>query len=112
MGADRAWRCSIWRRDASEGIKPLSSFQADFVGRRFGLAPSLALAVAELAFAHHSVGGAHERDALLSRETPRRQCRGARIQAAIVEWVRTVAPDLFVFHPPNGGLRGFPKRQG
>jgi VRR-NUC domain len=29
----------------------------------------------------------------------------ARIQAAIVEWIRTVAPDLIVFHPPNGGLR-------
>jgi hypothetical protein len=29
----------------------------------------------------------------------------ARIQAAIVEWVRTVAPELIVFHPPNGGLR-------
>ena len=28
----------------------------------------------------------------------------ARIQAATVEWIRTVAPDL-VFHPPNGGLR-------
>ena len=30
----------------------------------------------------------------------------ARVQAAIVEWIRTVAPDLIVFHPPNGGLRG------
>jgi hypothetical protein len=29
----------------------------------------------------------------------------ARIQAAIVEWIRLVAPDLVVFHPPNGGLR-------
>jgi hypothetical protein len=29
----------------------------------------------------------------------------ARAQAAIVEWIRTVAPDLIVFHPPNGGLR-------
>lgn len=29
----------------------------------------------------------------------------ARIQAAIVEWVRTVAPEVVIFHPPNGGLR-------
>jgi hypothetical protein len=29
----------------------------------------------------------------------------ARIQAAIFEWIRTVAPNLVVFHPPNGGLR-------
>jgi predicted RecB family endonuclease len=30
----------------------------------------------------------------------------ARIQASVVEWIRTVSPDLIVFHPPNGGLRG------
>jgi hypothetical protein len=30
----------------------------------------------------------------------------ARIQAAIVDWVRIVAPDALVFHIPNGGLRG------
>ena len=29
----------------------------------------------------------------------------ARIQAAIVAWVRTVAPDLLIFSIPNGGLR-------
>ena len=29
----------------------------------------------------------------------------ARIQAAIVEWVRTVAPDVLVYAVPNGGLR-------
>lgn len=29
----------------------------------------------------------------------------ARAQAAIVEWVRTVAPDLIIFHVPNGGRR-------
>lgn len=29
----------------------------------------------------------------------------APIQAAIVQWIRTVAPDLIVFHPANGGLR-------
>jgi hypothetical protein len=29
----------------------------------------------------------------------------ARLQAAIVEWVRTVAPDVLVFAVPNGGLR-------
>jgi hypothetical protein len=31
--------------------------------------------------------------------------REARAQAAIVEWIRTVAPDLIVFHPANGGWR-------
>lgn len=34
----------------------------------------------------------------------------ARIQASIVEWIRTVAPELRVWHVPNGGLRG--KREG
>ncbi len=29
----------------------------------------------------------------------------ARIQAAIVEWVRTVAPGVLIFAIPNGGLR-------
>ena len=29
----------------------------------------------------------------------------ARIQAAIVEWIRTVAPGLLIFAVPNGGLR-------
>jgi VRR-NUC domain len=29
----------------------------------------------------------------------------ARIQAAIVEWVRTVAPGVLIFAVPNGGLR-------
>jgi predicted RecB family endonuclease len=29
----------------------------------------------------------------------------ARIQSAIVDWVRAVAPDLVCFHCPNGGLR-------
>jgi VRR-NUC domain len=29
----------------------------------------------------------------------------ARIQAAIVEWVRTIAPDVLIFAVPNGGLR-------
>ncbi len=37
---------------------------------------------------------------------PRDRNAEARIQAAIVEWIRTVASDLIVFHPPNGGLRG------
>ena len=31
--------------------------------------------------------------------------REARVQAAIVEWIRIVAPDLIVFHPANGGWR-------
>ena len=30
----------------------------------------------------------------------------ARIQAAIVEWIRTVAPQVKVWAVPNGGLRG------
>ena len=29
----------------------------------------------------------------------------ARIQAAIVEWVRAIAPDVLIFAVPNGGLR-------
>jgi hypothetical protein len=29
----------------------------------------------------------------------------AQIQAAIVKWVRTVAPDVLIFSIPNGGLR-------
>jgi hypothetical protein len=29
----------------------------------------------------------------------------ARIQAAIVEWIRLVASELIAFHVPNGGLR-------
>jgi hypothetical protein len=29
----------------------------------------------------------------------------AQIQAAIVQYVRTVAPDVLIFHVPNGGLR-------
>jgi predicted RecB family endonuclease len=39
---------------------------------------------------------------------PRRGDRNAeaRIQAAIVELIRAVAPDLVCFHCPNGGLRG------
>jgi hypothetical protein len=29
----------------------------------------------------------------------------ARIQAGIVEWARTVAPQCLIFHPANGGWR-------
>jgi hypothetical protein len=29
----------------------------------------------------------------------------ARVQAAVVEWIHTVAPDVLVFAIPNGGLR-------
>ncbi len=29
----------------------------------------------------------------------------ARIQAAVVDWIKTVAPGVLVFHIPNGGLR-------
>jgi hypothetical protein len=40
-----------------------------------------------------------------SEVRPRDRNAEARIQAAIVEWVRTVAPQLIVFHPANGGFR-------
>ena len=40
-----------------------------------------------------------------SEPRPRDRNAEARIQASIVEWIRLVAPDLVVFHPPNGGLR-------
>src|SRR5271169_2634083 len=40
-----------------------------------------------------------------SEPRPRDRNAEARIQAAIVEWVRTVAPQVIVFHVPNGGLR-------
>jgi hypothetical protein len=37
---------------------------------------------------------------------PRRDLnREARVQAAIVEWARLVAPELLIFAVPNGGLR-------
>src|SRR5277367_4400886 len=36
---------------------------------------------------------------------PRDRNAEARAQAAIVEWIRTVAPDLICFHPANGGYR-------
>src|SRR5450432_1524802 len=43
----------------------------------------------------------------LPRPARRRACNiEAQVQAAIVAWIRTVAPELIVFHPPNGGLRG------
>jgi hypothetical protein len=29
----------------------------------------------------------------------------AKIQASIVAWVRTVAPNVLIFHPANGGWR-------
>jgi hypothetical protein len=40
-----------------------------------------------------------------SEVLPRDRNTEARIQAAIVEWIRTVAPTLICFHVPNGGLR-------
>ena len=45
--------------------------------------------------------------ALQSRPVERRRDGNAeaRIQAAIVEYVRTVAPQIVIFHVPNGGLR-------
>jgi VRR-NUC domain len=38
-------------------------------------------------------------------KAPRDRNAEARIQAAIVEWIRTVAPHLICFHPANGGYR-------
>jgi hypothetical protein len=40
-----------------------------------------------------------------SEARPRDRNAEARIQAAIVEWIRTVAPDLIAFHAANGGYR-------
>ena len=40
-----------------------------------------------------------------SEVRPRDRNAEARTQAAIVEWIRLVAPDLIAFHVPNGGLR-------
>ena len=40
-----------------------------------------------------------------SEVRPRDRNAEARTQAAIVEWIRLVAPDLLVFHVPNGGFR-------
>jgi hypothetical protein len=40
-----------------------------------------------------------------SEPGPRDRNAEARIQAAIVEWIRLVAPDLIAFHVPNGGYR-------
>jgi len=45
------------------------------------------------------------RKAANSETRPRDGNAEAKIQAAIVEWIRTVAPELIVFHPANGGLR-------
>jgi hypothetical protein len=45
--------------------------------------------------------------ALQGLDQPRRRDlnREAREQAGIVSYIRTVAPDLLVFHPANGGWR-------
>ena len=40
-----------------------------------------------------------------SEVRPRDRNAEARTQAAIVEWIRLVAPDLIAFHVPNGGIR-------
>src|SRR5277367_3430782 len=40
-----------------------------------------------------------------SEARPRDRNAEARTQAAVVEWIRTVAPDLICFHPANGGYR-------
>jgi hypothetical protein len=47
----------------------------------------------------------HLRKAANSEVRPRDRNAEARIQAAIVEWIRIVAPTLIAFHVPNGGLR-------
>jgi hypothetical protein len=36
---------------------------------------------------------------------PRNGNAEAQIQASIVQWIRLVAPELLVFHVPNGGYR-------
>lgn len=48
---------------------------------------------------------ARPRKAANSEVRPRDRNAEARIQAAIAEWVRSVAPDLICFHPANGGFR-------
>ena len=40
-----------------------------------------------------------------SEPRPRDRNAEARTQAAIFEWIRTVAPEMIVFHPANGGYR-------
>ena len=45
------------------------------------------------------------RKAQNSEVRPRDRNAEAQIQAAIVEWIRTVAPDLIAFHVPNSGLK-------
>jgi hypothetical protein len=43
---------------------------------------------------------------LAEQARPRRELnREARVQAAIVEWARLVAPDVLIVAVPNGGLR-------
>jgi hypothetical protein len=48
---------------------------------------------------------ARARKAENSEARPRDRNAEARTQAAVVEWIRLVAPDLIAFHVPNGGLR-------
>jgi len=40
-----------------------------------------------------------------SEVQPRDRNAEARTQAAVVEWIRLVAPQLIAFHVPNGGYR-------
>ena len=40
-----------------------------------------------------------------SEVRPRDRNAEARTQAAVVEWIRLVAPQLIAFHVPNGGYR-------
>jgi hypothetical protein len=42
---------------------------------------------------------------LLTKRAHGDRNREARIQAAIIEWIRLVAPQVLAFHVPNGGLR-------
>jgi hypothetical protein len=44
-------------------------------------------------------------DVIEPAQRPRDHNAEARIQAAIVEWVRVAAPSVMVFAIPNGGLR-------
>lgn len=40
-----------------------------------------------------------------SEVRPRDRNAEAQIQASIVQWIRLVAPELLIFHVPNGGYR-------
>jgi hypothetical protein len=51
-----------------------------------------------------SEGGRRERRPSTIAQNPDRNAE-ARIQAAALEWLKAFAPELIVFHVPNGGYR-------